>query len=128
MTVSWRRSAASSAGVSDAEPATTTGDERHCRVEISDGFQDAFTGSQRQSDLFEIGFRQIDKNVSLDLVVAKQSLVLGQPEAAQPSPHIHVRFPLDTDDGPIEPECLGHRLGCSVLGRDPSVRNREPNG
>jgi hypothetical protein len=45
--------------------------------------------SERNPELFEIGFRQISQNIGLDCVISERRLVLAKSKASQPIGDIH---------------------------------------
>ena len=46
------------------------------------------------AEYFEVAFRQFIQNLGVDVILAKQALVLAETQAAQPIPDVHDRSPI----------------------------------
>jgi len=53
-------------------------------LESGDGFQDFFTGAERNTQLFQVGFVELRQGRQIDLLLVEETRVLREPQTFQP--------------------------------------------
>ena len=64
------------------------------RTQTCDRLEKALAMPEGHAEFFEVAFRQFTQNLGVDVILAKQGLVLAETEAAQPIPDVHDRSPI----------------------------------